>query len=558
MSEKEKDSNYQNDWANDIKGIPIHIENAESGAKGYYCLGCTKEMQAVKYKNPKHQSYFRHHASNIDKENTECVVASRNYRERIAKDILQRLKVIKVPTLLKFPPKGNEGQPMFLDDIKTIVAHKVKSELSFYENVGGEIKWGRNLDIDERYLLIRPDITFFNEKDEPILFIELVVTHKISYEKKAKLSRIGIDTVQIIIPKLPEPEIEKSLKSVRKIKWVYNAIEANTKYISLSKGDTERVFPIDEEQRKLLNESFACTAAKIGNLIRSITRSLDSQSYRNAERLFEQEIQRIETATRRENEELEAMEREEERFVEREFTDSIRGNIERRTRLESTKTRIRDRRSELEGRYIRKKSELIENQYDDNRKQQGIRQAIEQCLEAGTTEGEVRERFREQENGLEEQFRFDEEKISKDFDVENNRIRTRIKEEQRVFERYKLDERELSNESGKHKNTEQIAFSAIKTELERETGDLEEQIKNSGNYIRQRERGLKDEFKKLREQAFERIKQRNSSGGDELAKRIEAVLEVGRISGSYNEKLSTYERYRKGLEIARSGAWKRK
>jgi hypothetical protein len=48
----------ENDWANDVKDNPIHISQAESGLKGYYCMGCNKEMQAVKMKNPKHQSYF--------------------------------------------------------------------------------------------------------------------------------------------------------------------------------------------------------------------------------------------------------------------------------------------------------------------------------------------------------------------------------------------------------------------------------------------------------------------------------------------------------------------
>ncbi len=70
MDFEEKEINkkdYENDWAKDIKGGGIHIDNAPSGAQGYYCLGCDKEMQAVKFKNPKHQSYFRHHAHNIEK-----------------------------------------------------------------------------------------------------------------------------------------------------------------------------------------------------------------------------------------------------------------------------------------------------------------------------------------------------------------------------------------------------------------------------------------------------------------------------------------------------------
>ncbi|WP_111709115.1 GumC domain-containing protein [Lutibacter citreus] len=296
MAYEEKEQNksdYQNDWAKDIKGEPIHINNANSGANGYYCMGCDKEMQAVKFKNPKYQSYFRHHAKNIDKEKTECVVASRNYRERLAAFILNRIKFINVPPIYKYPPLKEEGLEMFLKDRETIKAHKVVSELTFYEDEQGNILHGKNPKIEDRYLLVRPDVTFFDEKNEAILFIEFVVTHKLSEEKKVKLSRLGINTVQIIIPKVPEVEIEKALKSSRKFKWIYNELEANTEYISIPKGNTEGVPPIDEIQRKLFEESYSCRAAKINNLVRNINKCLRSESYRRTERLFNSEISRV-------------------------------------------------------------------------------------------------------------------------------------------------------------------------------------------------------------------------------------------------------------------------
>lgn len=76
-------SELDNDWAKDIKGDVIHISAAKSGAQGYYCLGCDKEMQAVKKKNINHKSYFRHHVVDVDTSTIECVKASREYREKI-------------------------------------------------------------------------------------------------------------------------------------------------------------------------------------------------------------------------------------------------------------------------------------------------------------------------------------------------------------------------------------------------------------------------------------------------------------------------------------------
>jgi len=37
-----------NVYASNLKGEEIHISEADSGRKGYYCLGCKREMQAVK------------------------------------------------------------------------------------------------------------------------------------------------------------------------------------------------------------------------------------------------------------------------------------------------------------------------------------------------------------------------------------------------------------------------------------------------------------------------------------------------------------------------------
>ena len=300
-------TDYENDWALDVEDNPIHITRASSGAQGYYCLGCGEEMQA--YKSDIRKSFFRHDARNINKEKVECVIASKLYRERLAETILNRIKFVKTPALYKYPPKGIDGVPMLLQKSKIITANYTKAQEWFYEDKNGYIKNGKNPDVDKRYLLIRPDVTFFDAKDKPILFIEFVITHKLDEEKITKLSRLGIDTLQIIIPKVPEEQIEQVLKSSRKYKWVYNELEANSTYISIPQGNTEGIPPIDEEQRRLFEESYNCRAAKINNLVRNINKCIRSESYRRIERLFNSEISRVEKNTKSAQQRLEDLEK---------------------------------------------------------------------------------------------------------------------------------------------------------------------------------------------------------------------------------------------------------
>ena len=119
-------SELDNDWAKDIKGDEIHISVAKSGALGYYCLGCHKEMQAVKKKNLHHKSYFRHHVKDIDKSAIECVHASRNYREKLVYFHFQRTKKINLSAVYKFPPKGMDGNPVLIEESKTVSAFKIE------------------------------------------------------------------------------------------------------------------------------------------------------------------------------------------------------------------------------------------------------------------------------------------------------------------------------------------------------------------------------------------------------------------------------------------------
>ena len=346
---KEKKQDYINDWAYSNKYQKnIHISEAESGLNEYRCLGCHTQMVAnIQKKNPHWQSYFSHYATDVNKEKVECVRASRVYREKIARAILNELKYVNAPAIYKYPPKSElDLLPMKIDSGKKVTASYTKPELSFFEDENGEIKWGANTDVIEKNLLIRPDVTFFNKKEEPILFVEFIVDNKITQEKFLKLSRLGIDTLQINIPKKSEAEIERALKSSRTYKWVYNEKEANTEYIPVSRTNSEEFSQINDNERVIFEEDFKCRQAEINQLIRSIKRSLRSEQYRGVEHRLNEQIQQVERNAEVAKQRLEDLE------------ESNRRDALARNSIEEDKE---DKEyADLEKRYLTKKRELEE------------------------------------------------------------------------------------------------------------------------------------------------------------------------------------------------------
>jgi len=286
-----------NVYAKNVNGNTIHISEAESGRKGYFCLGCEKEMQAVKSNKPNRISYFRHD-HNATAGQQKCTYNDETYRHKLAKEYLLRYKRVKVPPLYKYPPTNSFGIPNLLAEAKFIEAASVGAELYFYENENGEIIWNKAIFSDEsKYLLFKPDIIFFDNASKPILLIEIVVTHKIPEDKLLSLKRMGIDTIQITIPKDSPENIEKTFVNTNRTKWIYNYEQENTEYIPISSSNSEAISSIDELQRKLFEESYNCRRAQINNLIRSITRCLGSEQYRGVTRMLESEISRVERNT---------------------------------------------------------------------------------------------------------------------------------------------------------------------------------------------------------------------------------------------------------------------
>jgi hypothetical protein len=262
-------------WAYDIKDNHIHISKATSGKRGYFCIGCKKEMIAVvNFKDLSHKQYFRHDV--VNEHEAKCTYSDETTRHKIAKNILQQLKEIKVPAIYSFPPPGTIGKPVLIRKERFIKAHSIQIERTFYEDENGKVRWGSKADseVEGRNYLIRPDVIFLDNEGQPILFIELVAKHKVTEEKKIKINRLGIDTVQVRLPIESQEEIERTFKIIERTKWVYNYEQESTEYVSVSKTSGEAISPVDEIQGELLEETYSCRTAEIRNLLFAIKKCL--------------------------------------------------------------------------------------------------------------------------------------------------------------------------------------------------------------------------------------------------------------------------------------------
>jgi hypothetical protein len=521
----------ENEYAKNIKDEVVYIGDAISGRKGYWCLGCKEEMDAVKKKNIYHKSYFRHSAKGVDNER-KCTFSNQDYRHKLAIEILQFTKRIKVPNLYSYSPDGKKA--VQLKEAEFIEANHVRAELTFYEDDEGNVLHGKNPDLENKNLLIRPDITFFNAKDEPILLIEIVVTHKLDDEKKVKLKRLGIDTIQIVIPKDSEENIAKSLQTTNNTKWVYNYVQERTDYIQVSKGDREELSSIDELQRKFFGESVVCRTNQISNLIRSIKNSLGTQLYRRIEQQFESELSRVKANTKRNRERLDELER----GFEDEVYSSIRhqeAEVEQGFRdLEKQQIAFEKDYSDLERRYFKRRGEITEEQAITDRE-------IKFRYRVGESEDDIRREF-----GIEETRIDDDQKIvSRQEDYADSDLR----EQSRFADNFEGDKRKLEQEFGELENKERERFEKLREGIQ----SKDEEYRKLKAEV---EDGLRSEFEREHQQIIERVNNRDIQSNDELSERIKTILELRGLLDNYDNEKSTLERYRTYLEFAKTETWK--
>lgn len=530
MNTDKPNSKEQNEYAKNVKGDPVFILNAESGRKGYWCMGCDAEMEAVRRKkNILHKSYFRHVAKDVKKGEIPCTFSNQEFRHNLAIDILQRTKRIKVPNLYKYSPDGKSAK--LIQEAKFIEAHSVKAELSFYEDDDGNVLFGKNPEIDNKNLLIIPDVTFFDVQGKPILLIEIVVTHKLNDDKKAKIRRLGIDIIQIIIPKDSPENIAKNFLGTKNTKWVFNHVEQNTNYLQLPSGHTEGISQIDELQMGLLRESIICRRNQISNLIRSITRCVESQLYKRVEFNIGQEIQRIEKATREHQSRLDEIQE----GIENEIYSEL-GN--RREELDTRKEEFRQYYSSLEQRYNTKKSEI-------RSEEEHIDREIEFRHNIGESKDEINREFERKTRELE----FEETDIDATREVftrEEESIIRFIEENRAIEESYAGGKESIRAEFEALEKSEQERFEQLRNELE-------SKIKTFGELKAEIEAGIRSEFEGRYQQIVDRVSKRDVQGGDELSERIERILELRGLFDSFTVNKEAIENYRSRINKFKNG-----
>ena len=568
---KEKKEDFKSDWAYSVKHQKnIHISEAESGLKGYRCLGCQAKMQAViQKKDPSRLSFFRHHASDVDNEKIECVRASKVYREQIARAILNRLKYVSAPAIYKYPPLDSDIDlfPMKIEGRKKIEAAYTRAELTFYEDENGVIKWGKNPEINEKDLLIRPDVTFFNKENKPILFIEFIVHNKINQEKFLKLARIGINTLRINIPRKSEAEIEKALKSSKTYKWVYNEKEANTEYIPVSRTNSKELSQINDNERIFFEEDFRCRQAEINQLIRSIKRSLQSKQYRAIELGLNQQIQKVESNTERAEQRLADME------------ESNRREAFARNSIEEDDE---DRKyKDLEGRYFRKRSELT-----DAINKQSINQKSRADLIKNIRAEEEEIRAIEQEEvNVAVEIR---ERIQNEFVELRGRIQKRIDRElastnsaiaslgllyndipREVSERFRFKEEIISSRikstREKNQNLEKTIFREFEDKIKFEESEIRRIGREETEFLefaeKQRERiesekvRIKEEERYIEESARREFDEEIEKNARKLPEEFTDLLEAQRMGNNFENLKCEEDSYRRAQAFIRKGTW---
>lgn len=386
--------------------------------------------------------------------------------------------------------------------------------------------------------MIRPDLTFFNAKDEAILLIEIVVTHKLDDEKKVKLKRLGINTIQIVIPKDSEENIAKSLQTTNNTKWVYNYVQERTDYIQVSKGDREELSSIDELQRKFFGESFVCRTNQISNLVRSIKNSLGTELYRRIEQQFESELSRVKTNTKRNRERLDELER---RF-EKEVYSGIRNEhaeVEQGfADLEKQQIAFEEYYADLERRYLKRRRELKEEEANTDRE-------IKSRYRVGESEDDIRREF-----GIEE-ARIDNEQ--KNVTRQEGYVDTDLREESRFAGDFagenEREEKKLEREFGQLETKEREWVEILRKGIQ----SKDEEYKRLQSEM---ENELRSEFEREYEQIVDRVNKRDVQSNDELSERIKSILEIRGLLDNYENEIPTLARYKTYLEFVRTGAWK--
>lgn len=194
-------------------GVLTHISDVESGLKcDCICPGCGERLIAKKGSKMTH--HFAHKA------NSECLSGYQTSLHLLAKDILLEEKSILLPKVeIHFYDHGGSYKEVLISD-------EIFIEV---DNVVLEKKQGE----------IIPDvIAYCGDKK---FYIEIYVTHKIDDNKKKKIIKEDVSTIEIDLSEIDRYISKEMLKDIllketNCKQWIYNTIENQwyTKFIKCS------------------------------------------------------------------------------------------------------------------------------------------------------------------------------------------------------------------------------------------------------------------------------------------------------------------------------------
>lgn len=524
--------------AKNQSGQVIFIQEATSGRGGYYCQGCHQELVARKGSIIIH--HFAHLARDVEQKQ-HCTFADEDYRLSIAQSTLQRIKQIRVPRTLLINPEV-PTQAIQLQPPRNIHAHRVEVKFPLCLNGQGQIETDRLIAeelISEGVSFVRPNISFFNNKDQPVLAIELLTDGKqkgISAERKALYTLLGIDAIQVILPKESAQAIEDTFFTTKNTFWLYNDEYAHTTYPSTSTAEfIEGVSDVDRLQIQLLEEDAKCRANRLRNLIRSIRKYLDSNSAQQVAVAIQQSIGDLERQTERVDQQL------------RERTEQLKEQV--RTEFASQVGRLRDEEASLDQQEetFRVEEERVESAYhqETERIDGDIRDICERHNPAVDTLNQgIRDTQRALDNLSSERIKLDQQ--IPEFASRSYRLRESIAETK--YTEGQLKQRiETTKERIKRYRADDI------TKLETDIQQLERELAATNEA---EESQIQREIDSLKQRAQAAISQRDSPGLPQECRELKDFFSGWASLSDYNTYQTNFRRLRQAKQEFDSSSWK--
>lgn len=484
----------------------------------------------------------------------KCIYSNETYRHKVAKEILQKLMKVRVPMVVKYPQNEIEGPPYMLSPARTIEAHSVSIEMPFFEDNDGAIRYGKNVDLSAgtgRSLLIQPDVTFFNAEGNPILFIEIVATHKPDINKLLKIRKLGINTIQVSIPKDVEEEIERTFSHVGRTKWVFNYEQAKTEYIRPAERDGEGIPPIDAFQTAILAglETFECKKFALNEFIRRIRKIMGSGEFREFEEGLIEEIRHVESNTARYRNEW----RELQGRIDRGLRDEFQSKEAELRKEEKLFEAEEEEFGRIQREFTRESADLGRRYSDQKREiddaQRGYRPGCQSEItriendfkRLGTGPNELRERI--------EKLRIEESRLEQEYFIDAERIEDSKRRAREVNTGYKRRGEELSSQ---HSETEE----RLRGEFQKQIRDVEQQEFILEQEAVEFEARIKHGFAERNSELVRAIKEGNSRRVSGISRGIRILLETRQYLSNIRQGERDYTRLRKIEEILNSEDYK--